>query len=138
MNRNDLTKRTAEFAQRVRRLAGALPSHGLARAIARQLAATGSAIASHAPAPCDARSADPHLARLQTVGRKAAECAHWMEVLIVGDLITESRVLPLLREADDLAALAAPERHAAPHRPPAPCLAGPQGAGRAVLAASGA
>ena len=132
MNRNDLTKRTAEFAQRVRRLAGALPSHGLARAIARQLAATGSSIAR------DARAADPHLARLQTIGSKAAECAHWMEVLIVGGLIAESRVLPLLHEADDLAALGAAACPAAPHRPPAPCLAGPQGAGRAVLAASGA
>jgi four helix bundle protein len=107
MNSEELKDRTKQFALRVMRLVDALPKSIKARAIANQLARSGTSVAANYRAACRARSRAEFIARIGVVEEEADETALWLELIVADQILDENKVSPLLSEANELVAIMA-------------------------------
>ena len=110
MDEDELKRRTKRFALQVMALVGSLPITTVGRAIGGQLVRSGTSVGANYRAACRGRSKAEFSAKLGTVEEEADESGYWMELIIVGKLMKEERVLPLLREANEIAAIMAASR----------------------------
>ncbi len=101
----DLVTRTRAFALRCLKLSDALPRTPGARAIARQLAASGSSTAANYRAAQRARSKAEFRAKLQIAMEEADECHFWLGLAQEGGYVPGPLVGPLEKEADELTAI---------------------------------
>jgi len=92
MNADDLKRRTKQFALRVLKLVAALPNTVAGRAIGGQLVRAGSSVGANYRAACRGRSKAEFVAKLGIAEEEADESAYWMEVIIEGDLLKQSRL----------------------------------------------
>lgn len=113
MDENELKRRTKQFALRVMALVESLPRTLLGRAIGSQLARCGTSVGANYRAACRGRSRAEFVARLGTVEEEADESGNWMELIIEGKLLAARRVIPLLQESEELAAIMAASRKTA-------------------------
>ena len=110
MDERGLQKRTKEFALRVMKLVDSLPQTHAGRAVASQLVRAGTSVAANYRAACRGRSRAEFIAKLGTVEEEADESAFWMELIMEGKLLDESRVRPLYAESSELVAIMAASR----------------------------
>jgi four helix bundle protein len=110
VDKHDLQRRTKEFALRILKLIDALPRTVAGRAISNQLARSAMSVGANYRAACRARSRIEFAAKLGTVLEEADESLYWLEIIRDAKLIPETRLLPLLREADELTAIVAARR----------------------------
>ena len=110
MDKDELRRRTKEFALRTMKLVDALPRSRSANAVANQLVRSGTAVASNYRAACRARSKAEFIAKIGVVEEGADESAFWLELVIEHKLMQEVLVRPLLKEADELTAIMAASR----------------------------
>ncbi len=113
MNENELKTRTKQFALRVMKLVGALPQNAVARAIGNQLVRSGTSVGANYRAACRGRSKAEFSAKLGIVVEEADESCFWLELIIEGELLPESRVDDLLREANEITAIMVASRKTA-------------------------
>lgn len=113
MDENELKMRTKRFGLRVMRLVDALPNNPAGRAIGHQLIRSGTSVGANYRSACRGRSKAEFAARLGIAEEEADESAYWMELIIEGKLLPAERVLPLLREAEELTAILAASRKTA-------------------------
>ena len=113
MTERELLDRTKQFALRVIKLVGALPRTIEGRAIANQLMRSGTSVAANYRAACRARSKAEFISKLGTVEEEADETAFWLELLIDAGLISESKIRPLLNEANEIVAIMASSKKTA-------------------------
>jgi conserved hypothetical protein TIGR02436 len=113
MTEQGLIDRTKQFALRVIKLVGALPRTIEGRAIANQLMRSGTSVAANYRAACRARSKPEFISKLGTVKEEADESAFWLELLIDGGLMSESKIRPLLNEASEIVAIMASSKKTA-------------------------
>lgn len=116
MHKDELKKRTKRFALRVMKLVDALPATITGRAIGAQLIRSGTAVGANYRATCRARSTKEFIAKIGVVEEEADESAYWMELIVEGELLPESKVSALYREADELTAIMAASRISASRR----------------------
>ena len=64
-------------------------------------------------AACRARSKPEFIAKLGVVEEEADESAFWLELIIETDLLTRSKVTPLLNEAGEIVAIMASSKKTA-------------------------
>ena len=102
MDPDDLKKRTKLFALRVLKLAAALPKTIEGRAIRGQLVRAGTSVGANYRSTCRARSRAEFVAKIGVVIEEADESGYWLELIIDGGFMSESRVQPLLTEALEL------------------------------------
>ena|SRR5258705_2976519 len=102
MDANELKKRTKLFALRVLKLAAALPLTLEGKIIKGQLVRAGTSVGANYRAACRGRSRAEFIAKLGVVVEEADESAYWLELIIEGAFLKESRVKPLLDEANEL------------------------------------
>ena len=102
MDANELKKRTKLFALRVLKLAAALPLTLEGKIIRGQLVRAGTSVGANYRAACRGRSRTALIAKLGVVVEEADESAYWLELIIEGAFLKESRVKPLLDEANEL------------------------------------
>lgn len=102
---DELKQRTRAFAVRVLRFADSLGSSAGARAIANQIARSGTSVAANCRAACRSRSKREFLAKLGPVEEEADETAFWIELAIEAGLTTAREAAALLREAEELTAI---------------------------------
>ena len=102
MDANELKKRTKLFALRVLKLAAALPLTIEGKIIKGQLVRAGTSVGANYRAACRGRSRVEFIAKLGVVVEEADESAYWLELIIEGAFLKESRVKPLLDEANEL------------------------------------
>lgn len=107
MTEQELTARTKEFALRVMKLLNSLPRTVQTRTIADQIMRSGISIAANYRPACKARSRAEFLSRLGTVEEEADETAFWIELLIEGKVVPESKLRRLLQGAHELTAIIA-------------------------------
>ena len=98
----DLIQRTKLFSLRVIKLTDALPRTSVGRTIGNQLLRSGTSVGANYRAACRARSKADFVSKLGIVEEEADECMYWLELIIEASLIPETRVQPLLREANEL------------------------------------
>ena len=103
MNPEELKQRTGQFAHRCVKLALALPNTPLGNHIRGQLIRCSTSVASNYRAACLAQSKAHFAAKLRIVAEEADESAFWLEFIIEEELLEQSRVAPLLNEANELA-----------------------------------
>ncbi len=104
MAKEEMKKRTKQFALRVIKLAGALPENPAGRAIANQVIRSGTSVGANYRAALRARSTKDFSNKIGVV-LEADESAFWMELIVEGKVMPENRVTDLLREANELTAI---------------------------------
>ena len=110
MDKDELRRRTKEFALRTMKLVDALPRSRSASAVASQLVRSGTSVASNYRAACRARSRAEFIAKIGVVEEEADERAFWLELIITHKLMRETLVRPLHKEAEELTAIMAASR----------------------------
>ena len=96
MDKDELKKRTKEFAHRCVKLSMALPTSYLGNYIKGQLIRCSTSVAANYRAACIAQSKASFISKLGIVIEEADEARFWMEFIIDE---------PLLREANELVAI---------------------------------
>jgi len=110
MNKDDLKRRTKQFALRVLKLVEAPPNSKSGRAIGGQLVRSGTSVGSNYRAACRGRSRAEFIAKIGVVEEEADESAFWLELIIEHKLLKEPLVKALWLEADELTAIMAASR----------------------------
>jgi four helix bundle protein len=105
MNRDELKKRTKEFALRIIKLVNALPNNPAGRVIVNQLLRAGTSVGANYRAACRAKSKSDFIYKINIVEEEADESAFWLELIIESGLMPKSKIASLLKEADELTAI---------------------------------
>ena len=105
MKKEELVKRTKEFAHRCVKLAVSLPKTKLGYHIQGQLIRCSTSVAANYRATCLAQSTKSFIAKLSIVIEESDESLFWLEFIIDENLIKEDRVENLINEASELTAI---------------------------------
>ncbi len=105
MDEKALKQRTKEFAHRCVKLSMALPNTYLGNHIKGQLIRCSTSVASNYRATCIAQSKASFVSKLSIVLEEVDESHFWLEFIIDDQLLSKDRVLPLLKEAEELTAI---------------------------------
>jgi four helix bundle protein len=95
---------------RILKLATALPTTIEGKTIRGQLVRAGTSVGANYRAACRGRSRAEFAAKIGVVEEEADESAFWLELIIEGAFLTETRVKPLLDEANALTKIMASSR----------------------------
>jgi four helix bundle protein len=113
MDKRELQNRTKEFALRVLNLIDALPRTAAGRAISNQLVRAATSVGANYRSACRARLRAEFAAKLGVAVEEADESLYWLELVRDGKLVSESKLLLLLKEANELTAIFASGRKSA-------------------------
>jgi len=116
MDKEELKKRSKEFALRVIRLVEALPQTQTSQVIGNQLSRSATSVAANYRAVCRARSPADFIHKLGIVEEEADESLFWLEIIVETKLMPANRVQELLLEADELTAIFVASRKTAKGR----------------------
>ncbi len=100
-----LRDRTKRFAVDTIRFCVTLPRTEEARVIRRQLLRSGTSPGAHCREAFRSRSNAEMVSKLETAAQELDESLYWMELLIETEIVSERRLQPLMREADELIAM---------------------------------
>ena len=113
MDRDELTKRTKEFAHRCVKLAMALPETVLGKHLQGQVIRCSTSVAANYRATCLSQSKASFVAKISIALEEADETAFWLEFIIDEKLLKKNLVEPLLKEAVELTRIFASSRKTA-------------------------
>lgn len=102
MNKDELRERMTSFAVRIVKMVDSLPSSIAGNAIARQIVRSGTSPSANYRAACLAKSEKDFINKLKMVEEELDETSHWLEIIMRSQLMTESRLKPLLQECSEL------------------------------------
>ncbi len=105
MNKEELKRRTKEFAHRCVKLSISLPETDLGRHIRRQLIRCGTSVAANYRATCLAQSRASFISKLSIVLEETDESYFWLEFIVDESLLKRRLVDSLLKEAEELTAI---------------------------------
>lgn len=105
MTKEEMKKRTKQFALRVINLASALPENAVGRVITNQIIRCGTSVGANYRAALRARSSKDFINKIGVVLEESDESAFWMELMVEGKVMPENRVSSLLQEANELTAI---------------------------------
>ena len=105
MSKEEMKKRTKQFALRVIRCAEALPKSVTGRVIANQLVRCGTSVGANYRAALRARSTPDFINKVGVVLEEADESAFWLELIVEANLLSAKKVDALLNEANELTAI---------------------------------
>ncbi len=102
MKNQQMRDRTKEFALRIIRLFGALPSTTEAQVIGKQMLRSGTSVAANYREASRARSDAEPSAKLGIVEQELDETLYWIELLTDSGMMQENRLADLRKECDEL------------------------------------
>ena len=102
MDREELKKRTKQFAHRCVKLALALPKSPLGNHSRGQLIRCSTSVASNYRAACIAQSRASFVSKLSIVIEEVDESCFWLDFIIDEKLLKDKQVVPLLDEGKEL------------------------------------
>jgi four helix bundle protein len=105
MNKEELKIRTKEFAHRCVKLSMALPENYLGNHIKGQLIRCSTSVASNYRAACVAQSKASFISKLGIVIEEVDEASFRVEFASDEQLLNKQKIMPLLKEAKELAAI---------------------------------
>jgi len=105
MDEKALKQRTKEFAHRCVKLSITLLRTYLGNHIRGQLIRCSTSVASNYRAACIAQSKASFVSKLSIVLEEVDESDFWLEFVIDEQMLSKDRVLPLLKEAEELTAI---------------------------------
>ena len=99
----DICDRTFQFALRIIKLCDFLNQKpGVARELSRQLLRAGTSVGANVEESQSAQSTADFIHKLEIALKEARESTYWLRLLIGSELVSESRLLPLLNEANEI------------------------------------
>ena len=104
-SRQDLRKRTSEFALRIIKLYAALPKTTEAQVLGKQLLRSGTSVGAHYREACRAKSNADFISKIEGGLQELDETTYWMELLSEGEIIASTRLQSLEAEANELIAM---------------------------------
>jgi four helix bundle protein len=102
MTKEEMKNRTKAYANRIVRLAEALPQKWIARTLGNQLLRSGTSVGANYRAVCRAKSNSDFINKLRIVEEECDESLFWMEILVENGLVKESRIRDLMNEANEI------------------------------------
>jgi four helix bundle protein len=105
MTKDELRKRTKQFAHTIISIAEQIPETITGTIIARQIIRSGTSTGANYRAACRAKSAKDFLNKILIVEEEADETLYWLELLQERQLIDNVTVLPAISECNELVAL---------------------------------
>jgi four helix bundle protein len=102
----DLKQRSKRFALDVIKFVESLPKDETVRVLGRQLLRAGTSVGANYRAACRAKSSADFIHKMGTVEEEADEASYWLELLLQHGKVIEPKASPLLREANELLAIA--------------------------------
>ena len=106
MDKRELQIRTKIFALRVIRMTESLPRRMSADVLGRQALRSASSVAANYRAACRAKSRADFVAKMGTVEEEADETGFWLELIADAALVPAAKLAELIKEADELTAIA--------------------------------
>jgi four helix bundle protein len=103
--RQDLRKRTKEFALRIIKLFAALPTTPEAQVLGRQLLKSGTSVGAHYREACRAKSNADFISKIEGGLQELDETLYWLELLGEAEIVAPVRLEPLERETNELIAI---------------------------------
>jgi four helix bundle protein len=103
--RQDLRKRTKEFALRIIKLYAALPKTVEAQILGKQLLKSGTSVGAHYREACRAKSDADFISKIEGALQELDETQYWLEVIGDGNILAWSRLQSLYDEAGELLAM---------------------------------
>lgn len=113
MTPEELKARTKAFALRIIILVDRMPRSLAGQIIGRQLLRSATSVGANYRAACRAQSRAEFAAKLSIVVEEADETLYWLELLKESGLIQPERLRELIKEADELVAIATSSRKTA-------------------------
>ena len=113
MDAEELKGRTREYALRIIRAVRSLPADQVAQHMGRQLLRSATSVAANYRAACRSRSRSEFVAKMGVVEEEADESVFWMELLVDAGVLPQGRVRNLLREGNELVAIAVSSKRTA-------------------------
>ncbi len=101
----DLAARTKSFARRIIRLYSALPKETLCQVLGKQLLRSGTSIGANYREARRGRSKAEFASKIGDCLKEADETAYWLELLSEENIVSKTRLEPLLKEIDELIAI---------------------------------
>jgi len=105
MFKEELKKRTKEFAHRCVKLAAELPKTYLGNHIKGQLTRCSTSVPANYRAACLGQSKAAFISKISIVIEEADESEFWLEFIMDEKLFSSSKVAPLKQEAHELASI---------------------------------
>jgi four helix bundle protein len=102
MTREEMTRRTKDYANRVVKVCSALQGGWVAQTLGKQLLRSGTSVGANYRAVCRAKSNADFINKLKIVEEECDESLFWMELLTENKLIAHSRLENLMKEADEI------------------------------------
>jgi four helix bundle protein len=106
MNHENLRKRTKEFALDVIKFVEDLPSDRTCNILGSQFLRSGTSVGANYRAACRAKSTADFISKMGTVEEEADESGYWAELLVDAGKIKLAAASDLIKEADELTAIA--------------------------------
>jgi four helix bundle protein len=104
--KSDLPERTFAFATRVVSLCRHLDDRpGVSRTLANQLLRSGTSIGANVEEGQASQSRADFIAKYSIACKEARETHYWLRLLLASELVEESRIEPLIDEADQIVAI---------------------------------
>ena len=105
MTKEEMKKRTKQFALRIIQLVESLPKGKIPDVIGRQLLRAGTSVGANYRAACRGRSKADFISKMGIVEEEADECIYWMELLVEGKIMEFTKLESLMKEADEILAI---------------------------------
>jgi four helix bundle protein len=102
MDKEEMKRRTKQFALRMIRLVESLPRGRIAEVLGRQLLRSGTSVGADYRAACRAKSTADFVSKMRTIEEETDESLCWMELLVESAIVQTSKLEPLMREADEI------------------------------------
>jgi len=103
--KQDLKKRLKDYALRIIRLYETLPKRGAVHVISHQLLRSGTSPGAQYREACRAKSDADFISKIEGALQELEESDYWLELLIDGGFVTESKLKPLCDETQELIAI---------------------------------
>ena len=105
IKKRDLRARTKLFALRIIRLYTSLPRTTEAQVIGKQVLRSGTSPGAHYREAMRARSSAEFISKIEVALQELEETVYWLELLIEGGMVSETKLQNLLREAEELTSI---------------------------------
>jgi len=105
MTKEELKKRTKQFALKIIELIEIIPNSKAGHTIGNQIIRSGTSIAANYRSACRARSNADFISKITIVEEECDETLFWLELLEEANLLKKSKLQELLKEADELTAI---------------------------------
>ena len=105
MDKDELKRRTKQFALRVVRFVEALPRGRTADMLGRQLLRSGTSVGANYRAACRAKSTADFIAKMGIVEEESDESVYWMELLVEAGIVKAEQLESLMKEGNEILAI---------------------------------